>query len=277
MHPHSQLTVKQFAIRSGSVDVVNELLDNGAEVDGTFGLMQTSPLQWSVWLQQLDVTRLLLSRGASQDHINSLGWNVTFFCWPYLEFGQRSMADFFNILADNAVQDLELADTTGWTVLHRVAAYGTAEEALALIKQGAKPAQAALPLQWNALHHAVDYGNEATFRALLPYFGSEIRSMTDERGWTLLHMAASGGHDTIVRELLRQGLDPNALSKPFVSHMPESLFRRACTPREVAAAECQEREQQFLKAWWDSGVGGLGSDIYVDEDGDLFCEATEEL
>lgn len=187
------------------------------------------------------------------------------------------MIDFLNVLAEDAIQDLEIADTNGWTVLHRVAAYGTAAEALALVNQGAQIQQVALPLRWNALHHSVFYCNMATFRALLPLYGNDARSMMDERGWTLLHIAASAGHDALVRELLEQGLDPNALSKPFRSHMPESLFKRACTPREVAAAESQEREKQFLKACWDCGVGGLGIDIRVDDDGDIFWEAVEAL
>lgn len=268
--------MEQFAIRSGSVDVVRELLDNGADMNGTFGMLQTTPLQWSIWQQQLDITRLLLSRGASQDHINNIGWNTAFYCWPCADFGQRCMTDFLHVLADDAVVDLDIADTEGWTVLHRVAAYGTAAEVLALIKQGAQIQQVALPLCWNSLHHAVFYGNESTFKALLPYYGDQINSLTDERVWTLLHIAASAGHDAIVKELLNQGLDPNGLSRPFISHMPESLFKRACTPREVAAAQSQEREEQSLKAWWDSGVGGLARDVHVDDDGDMFWEATEE-
>lgn len=268
-----QLTLEQFAIRSGSVDVVTEIIDHGADVNGTFGLLQTTPLQWSVWQQQLDITRLLLRRGASQDHINSIGWNISFYCWPSPECDQRCMTDFLNVLADDAVQDQDIVDTEGWTVLHRVASYGTAAEVQALIKQGAQPGQVALPLRWNALHHAVFYGNQATFEALLPFYGDQIKSMIDERGWTLLHIAASAGHDSIVRKLLRQGLDTNALTRPFMSHMPESLFRRACTPREVAAAQGQEREERYLKAWWDSGVGGIASDAHIDDDGDIFWEA----
>lgn len=141
---------------------MEELLNHGADLDAPFGILQTSPLQWSVWQQQLDVVRLLLNRGASQDHMNTIGWNVTFFCWPRLEVGRCSMLDYLNLLSDNDVQDLDVVDTEGWTVLHRVAAYATAPELLELMRQGARPEQEALPLRWNALHHAVFYGNEDT-------------------------------------------------------------------------------------------------------------------
>jgi ankyrin repeat protein len=261
---------------------VEELLDNGADLEGPFGLLQSTPLQWSVWHQQLDVVRLLLSRGASQDHINTIGWNITFFCWPRLEFGKRSMLDYLNLLSDDAVQELDVIDTEGWTVLHRVAAYATAAELLELIRQGARPEQEALPLRWNALHHAVFYGNEDTYKALVPYFKDEIRSMLDERGWTLLHIAASAGHGMIVQDLLVRGADPDALSKPFMSHMPASLHGRACTPRQVALAQSEEQEAQYVQAMRICGKSCLTSTLQVngcsvDGEDDAFWEANESL
>jgi ankyrin repeat protein len=257
---------------------VEELLNNGADIDGTFGLMQTSPLQWAVWNQQLDVVRLLLRHGASQDHINTIGWNVTFFCWPYLEFGRRSMLDYFNLLADDSIQDLEAVDTEGWTVLHRVAAYATATELLELIRQGARPEQEALPLRWNALHHAVFYGNEDTYKALIPHFINDMTSMLDERGWTLLHIAASAGHYMIAQDLLARGANPDALSKPFMSHMPVSLHGRACTPRQVASAQGPEREAQYVEVMrvcgkLDTASTTNGSNCSVDDEGDVFWDA----
>lgn len=264
------------------MDVVEELLDNGADLERTFGLIQSTPLQWAVWHQQLDVVRLLLRRGASQDHINTIGWNVTFFCWPRLEFGRRSMLDCLNLLAADAVQDLGTVDTEGWTVLHRVAAYATAAELLELIRQGARPEQVAMPLRWNALHHAVFYGNEDTYKALIPHFPDNMTSMLDERGWTLLHIAASAGHGTIVQDLLERGANPDALSKPFFSHMPASLHGRACTPRQVALAQGPEREAQYVEAMRICGKSDMasipyGSDYTVDDEDDIFWEAAESL
>jgi ankyrin repeat protein len=262
---------------------VEELLDNGADLEGPLGLLQSTPLQWSVWHQQLDVVRLLLSRGASQDHINTIGWNVTFFCWPRLEFGNRSMLDYLNVLSDDAVQELDVVDTEAWTVLHRVAAYATARELLELIRQGARPEQEALPLRWNALHHAVFYGNEDTYKALIPYFEDDVHSMRDERGWTLLHIAASAGHDTIVRDLLIRGADPDALSKPFMSHMPESLHGRACTPRQVARAQSSEEEARYVHAMRVCGKIDIESKLQVngcsddDDEDDIFWEVSESL
>jgi ankyrin repeat protein len=214
--------------------------------------------------------------------MNTIGWNVTFFCWPYLKFGRRSMLDCFNLLADDSIQDLEAVDTEGWTVLHRVAAYATATELLELIRQGARPEQEALPLRWNALHHAVFYGNEDTYKALIPHFVNDMTSMLDERGWTLLHIAASAGHCMIAQDLLARGANPDALSKPFMSHMPVSLHGRACTPRQVALAQGPEREAQYVEVMHicgklDTASATCGSNCSVDDEGDVFWDATDGI
>ena len=259
---------------------MKELLKNGADVDGTLGVLQTTPLQWAVWHKQLDVTRLLLGEGASQDHINKLGWNITFFCWPKLQHGEQCMLDFLNLLAEDSYQDLDVADTEGWTALHRVAAFSLPSEVEALMKLGADPEKVALPLRWNAIHHAVFYGNYGAFKVLLPRYGDNVVSVTDERGWTLLHIAASAGHDDIVRHLLRLGADPTTESKPFMSHMPESLFKRACTSQEVAAAQSLEREQRYLEAVRDLGLSSCYADVdaAVDAGDELeFWEAQESF
>lgn len=256
---------------------MKELLENGADINAAVGVLQTTPLQWAIWHKQLDVTRLLLERGADQDHINGLGWNTTFFCWPTLSHGEQCMLDFLNLLAEDSYQDLDVADTERWTVLHRVAAFGLPEEVTALIKFGAMAQKTAPPLMWNAIHHAVFYGNYPTFQVLLPYFRS-VETMTDERGWTLLHIAASAGHDEIVRHLLRIGADSRARTKPFMSHMPESLFKRACTPREVALAQGKVLEEQFLDAVRDGGAPRVVAVDEEDSDDDLvFLEARETL
>ena len=188
------------------------------------------------------------------------------------------MLDFLNLLAEDSYQDLEVADTEGWTALHRVAAFGLPDEVSALIKLGADPWKEALPLRWNAVHHAVFYGNYRAFEVLLSHYGRNVVTMTDERGWTLLHIAASAAHDGIVRHLLRTGADPVARSKPFMSHMPEVLFNCACTPQMVAAAQSEERERQFLIAFQDGGaIQGDCVDIGYDDSDDelIFVEASE--
>jgi len=183
--------------------------------------MVRSPLQWALQNRQLDIAQLLISRGASVDHISTLGWTPIFYLWPRARASQPVMVDYLTVLSADTFLELEILDTWGWTVLHRVAAFGTAVEVEALLKLGASPMTCALPLRWNAIHHAVFYGNYSTFVTLLPLYSHMLIDTTDERGWTLLHIAASAGHENIVRHLLRLGANPYSLSKPFRSHMPE--------------------------------------------------------
>ena len=165
------------------------------------------------------------------------------------------MMEFLNVLAEDSYLDLDVADLQNWTVLDRVAAVGTAKEVRRLVELGAKPYQAAEPLRWTAIHQAVFYGNFSTFQELLPEYGDTAVDMVDDRGWTLLHIAASAGHGDIVRNLLRAGADPHVRSKPYKSHMPEVLYDRRCTPREAAAAQSAEREREFLEALHEHGLG----------------------
>lgn len=157
------------------------------------------------------------------------------------------MLEFLNLLAEDDYQDLQVADTEGWTVLHRVAAYGLPDEVERLLELGARPDQTAAPLHWNAIHHAVFYGNYRAFKTLVPYY-SDVATLTDERGWTLLHIAASAGHYDIVIDLIKLGADPDSRTRPFRSHMPESIYGRACSPQEVAAAQGADVERKYLNA-----------------------------
>jgi ankyrin repeat protein len=188
------------------------------------------------------------------------------------------MMEFLNLLAEDSYLDLDIADAQNWTVLDRVAAVGTAKEARRLIELGANPYQEAAPLRWTAIHQAVFHGNLATFEELLPEYGETARYMVDDRGWTLLHIAASAGRTEILRHLLKASGDPDAKSKPYASHMPEQLFNRRCTPREVAAAQSSEREKEFLDVLHEhrlsTGYVMIPSDS-DSEDEQEFCEAKE--
>ncbi|KAF2716492.1 ankyrin [Polychaeton citri CBS 116435] len=234
------------AIAGGQDEIVNELIDAEVDVNASFGLRQTSPLQWALWQKQYDVVRTLLNRGASQDHVNLFGWNATFFCWARMSKNDQPMTFFLQLLSDDTYQDLDIVDGRGWTVLQRVAAYGFPCEIRELIKLGADPVQVTLPLHWGAIHHATFYGNLDTFEELVPYYQS-VQDIVDERGWTLLHIAASAGQFDIMQRLLDLGANPEArthVRREFDGHMPVSLHGRCCSVEEVAAAQNHDRGHQ---------------------------------
>jgi ankyrin repeat protein len=188
------------------------------------------------------------------------------------------MMEFLDLLAEDSYLDLDIADVQNWTVLDRVAAVGTAKEVRRLIELGANPYQEAAPLRWTAIHQAVFHGNLSTFVELLPEYGDAAKYMVDDRGWTLLHIAASAGHVEVMRHLLKFGANPDAKSNPYESHMPELLFKKRCTPREVAAAQSAGREQMFVDAMYEHRLS-TGYVMVIpnsdSEDDEEFCEAKE--
>lgn len=119
-------------------------------------------------MDQLDIAWFLLGRKACLDHVNAFGWNLPFFCWPKMKAQQPVRLDCLRWILENSAQDFEALDTAGWSVLHRAAAFATPEEVLELVKHGADPRTNDRSWGWNAMHHAVYFGNFANFTALLP-------------------------------------------------------------------------------------------------------------
>jgi hypothetical protein len=162
-----------------------------------------------------------------------------------------------------------------WT---EAAAFGTGDEVEALLMFGANPATIALPLRWTALHHAVFYGNLETFLVLIdPKYNASIHSV-DARGWTLLHIAASAGHDVIVRHLLSLGVNHKSLSLPYPSHMPDELINKTFTPGRAAFAQSIERYKRYIVALQDFGLEiDLFNETFKEdsEDNEVFIDAEE--
>jgi hypothetical protein len=64
-----------------------------------------------------------------------------------------------------------------------------------------------------ALHHAARMGTAEAVHCLMRAPGfAECANMLDKRGWTPLHLAATGGHREVVDIMLREGADPCTLS-----------------------------------------------------------------
>lgn len=228
------------------------LLQCGAGPNWTFGANQTSPLQWAVFLRRFDIVRLLLRvRNLHTAHVNALGWNALYMCWPKVELGSGSKAELLGLLLENDAPDLELTDVRNATVLQRVAACGTRKDLQRLLDEGASPHADANINKWNAMHYAVDGGNMEAIEVLQPFFEHIISSMTDKRGWTLLHIAAAMGHSEVIRYLIGQGCDTQALSRPCLSSVPLCLKGEQCTPRDAAAtgkAGALERYTEVMRS-----------------------------
>jgi ankyrin repeat protein len=65
---------------TGSMDVAIYLLDNGADVDEAVTSAQITPLSMAAGLHEIDILRMLLSRGASLDHFDTYGFDAVTHC-----------------------------------------------------------------------------------------------------------------------------------------------------------------------------------------------------
>jgi ankyrin repeat protein len=237
-------------------------------------------LQWALQQKQYEIARLLISNGACLTHVSAWGWTPAFYLWPSPTKGPDSVTNYLEVFGNDASIEWEVFDNWSWTVLHRAAAFGRADEVQALIRFGASPTTCALPLRWMAIHHAVYYGNFETFLVLIdPKYGASI-ACPDARGWTLLHIAASAGHDAIVRHLLSLGADHERLTLPYASHMPEQLFNQTFTPAKAAAAQSRERYCQYMEALRSFGLSNSQDDLaneWGNENDEVYVDAEETL
>lgn len=263
----------QNAIKCGSFELVQLLLDNGAEVNQSFGDYQMcftlnadsiiatdnsrrSPLQLAAQRSRLDIARLLLSKGAWADHTDARGWTAAFYLWSFSHVQMPTQTCFLKFLNMDGQCNLGALGCQKWTALHRAAAFGTAEDVKVLIQYGAEPYICTEIFGWSPLHYSTLFSNELTLRALMSSSHCLDINSSDVRGWTPLHVAAQCGSTTILASLLELGADPYQITKPTSFRVPKALRGKILTPLEVAKESGQEQLDFYVKA-----VRAAGFDI----------------
>jgi hypothetical protein len=164
--------------------------------------------------------------------------------------------------------DFNELDTMEWTAFERAAGFGTQEDIQTLLDLGADPLICRLPLQWSPIFYSVDEGNWGTFNALLPRFVDGVAHLVDNRGWSLLHIAARTGRERFIRYLLQNGSDPGLQCRPSRMYVKKHLFDRRLTPGEIAEAS-GERASNIYK----SVLHDLATELNWDD----FWDAKEEF
>lgn len=174
-----------------------------------------SPLQWALFKRRVDITRLLIERGASGDYVSALRWTPLFYL--LVDHSEKSILDrtsstieFLGILSnDDVLLDLEVRDKDDMTILDHTVRYGTGDEVSALLQLGARLAPKGKD-RWNivgsAMSQAIVTANFSTYLALFPYYQQQINAEYGD-GWSMLHLAAYMGRDDMVRHLLENGAE----------------------------------------------------------------------
>jgi ankyrin repeat protein len=162
------MTALHLAALWGHGDVVAFLLEQGAETDRRDNLHMT-PLMAGCSEGRLGVARMLLEH-----------------------------------MGEGALQE---ADAIGRTALHLAASGGHEELTAFLLSEGAR-ANSRDDLEQTPLMWACTKGHLGVVRMLAQHMGEEGLKEQSREGKTPLHLAASNGHEKVVRNLLLAGADP---------------------------------------------------------------------
>ena len=231
--PPNRKTPLHFAAQGGHKEVVEFLLDKGAQV-GRGNIIGETPLHYAATLENPDVAALLLARGAN---VNARTENGTTALFMATRFQRLATV---RLLVDKGADPRE-TQPNGMTLLHAVAVLGPVEAVAYFLGKGvavdAAPTtgETALLLACTAtnvdiaralldakadpnrrdaagrepLVVAVRRGHPELVKLLLDA-GARIDSATTADKRSVLHVAAAMGSGRIVEMLLAKGADRNA-------------------------------------------------------------------
>jgi ankyrin repeat protein len=99
----------------------------------------------------------------------------------------------------------------GNTALHLAATRGYEEVVALLLNKGAQ-ANSSDHYDVTPLMLACDEGHLGVLKILLQHIGRQVLNERRDTGWTIMHGAAFGGHEEVVRFLLLAGADPTIMT-----------------------------------------------------------------
>ncbi|OAL47298.1 ankyrin [Pyrenochaeta sp. DS3sAY3a] len=221
-------TLLFYATESGSTDLARFLINAGAQVRST-------ALHATGYFRRPEIARLVLHSGADVEAIGGYGFTSAFFLFGYAGQEKAPQTEFLEILASNSFANFNGQDKDGWSVLHRVAAFGTAADIKSLIQTKASVHSRTHNLHWTPIFCAVCFGNMETLKELWTQHDDVgLKDKTDLRGWNLLHVAAGAGNFEAVPYLLEQGVNIKGTSKATSRFVPPALRNKAVTPSDIA-------------------------------------------
>ncbi|KAF2019501.1 ankyrin [Aaosphaeria arxii CBS 175.79] len=240
-----------FATQSGSVELVRFLVHAGAPV------RPNAFLSTAYW-RQPEILRLLLHTGANVEVLGVNGFTAASFLYgPSRD--PVPQTEYLEVLACNSFSNFNAKDHTGWTALHRAAAFGTSADVKTLLRMKASIDSRTYSLKWTPLFCAVCFYNMDTLQELWTQHNDPtLKDQQDLRGWNLLHIAAGAGNFEAALFLLQQGVDQRAASRATSRFVPPALRDRCVTPGEVAR-NCGE--DAYKK--WTEALSGAGHEVDV--------------
>ncbi|KAH6977216.1 ankyrin repeat-containing domain protein [Ilyonectria sp. MPI-CAGE-AT-0026] len=248
----------RFAIESGSLELVQFLCHNGADVNTTFGTFETSPLEWAYKTRQIEIARFFLRQGARLDYLCFRGWTPVVLLFQ--ESSPTVPLEFFGLLSGHSFSDFDVQDRFGVTALHRAARWGSVGDVHALLQLGASPTLTDNEQRWTAAFWAASANNVATLKRLTEGAPSNFIDHVDFRGWSILHVAIEAGGLETMCLVLELGVDPHQ------TIMVES--EDSCVMEELTATEFARTKGQATYRCFTQALQLTGYNISVIEDSD---------
>jgi len=184
----------------GDPDMVQTLIDHGADLDSTFGENQSPCLHYAVLSRQPAVVDLLLDSGQDVD-VRDVGGRTALM--RAAEQGDREMAAH---LIDKGA-DVNAVDNIHLTALHWAVRSGKLDVIKLLVERGAD-INMADSNGITPVYAAAMYGQEPVYSYLRDQ-GAPI-DIASSDGTSMIHAAVFGGNRQIVADLLDHGQDINA-------------------------------------------------------------------
>ncbi|MCK5014009.1 MAG: ankyrin repeat domain-containing protein [Candidatus Omnitrophica bacterium] len=206
-----------IAVLEGDAPVVKKLIASGADVNQTIEFGMT-PLMFAVWKGHLNVAEILLDDGAN---VNAQNDRKSSPLLAALESkAQQRMALLDLLLSKGANVN---AETEGATLLHRAVTLGDKEAVELFLAKGADVNAKDHPYGATPLYAGIlridRIGENIAKKAaqkevikLLISKGADVNAKTN-KGWTPLHVAASGGYRDIAQLLIANGARINAMNR----------------------------------------------------------------
>ncbi len=208
------------AVRAGNLDMMQFLLDQGADLGAT-SLRGETPLHHAVDAEKPEAALFLLDRGYVIDIKNAKAYSALHLA------AEQNKPDMVTLLLDQGA-NIELTEKRRWTPLHIAADAHHNSMVELLLKRGAqvnaRDKKGDLPLHIAAEKDFEDLG------VILLAAGADYKS-ANQRGITPLHLTAQNGNITFTKRLLEAGAEVNAADE--MNKTP--LFYALCTDHYPAA------------------------------------------
>lgn len=217
-----------------------------------------------------DIARLLLTRGADIEHVDSDGYSVLSYLWVVDRPSDKSV-DFMRLCLANEFSEVNACCRRRWSAFQRAAAIGTPEDVEAFLQLGASLDLRAEWYGWTPLFFAASHDNVATFETIVRHSPPNVYESLDGDGWTLLHCCIYFGAPRVMRIVLRNGLDVNQLTHPAPLPEDPELSYRELTPSDIALYIGPNRWQMFMDA-----LAETGRDVDLRGNNDFFWDTTPD-